>query len=116
MEKLAEELRTTLKCFISLTYNCTDEQQASMRETHSELTRLMNKFKASLPHEEGLLVRPVVRKNLKQSRQKKCAATIASQLPTKTKRGRKKADAAYRNRVEKKAQVLRRVRIFDRKQ
>ena len=70
MKKLAEELRTTLKCFISLTYNCTDEQQASIRETHFELTRLMNKFKASLLHEEGLLVRPEVRKNLKQSRQK----------------------------------------------
>jgi len=30
----------------------------------------MNKFKASLPHEEGLLVHPEVRKNLKWSRKK----------------------------------------------
>ena len=55
------------------------------------------------------MVRPEVRKDLKRSRQRKCAATIASRLPTKTKRGRNKADAAYRNRVGWKAQVLRKV-------
>lgn len=112
MEKLAEELRTTLKCFISLTYNCTEEQCTSLREANAELSRLMFKFKSSLPHEEGLLVRPEVRKDLKRSRQRKHAATIVSQLPTRTKQGRKKADAAYRNRVGWKAQVLRKVRIL----
>ena len=112
MGKLAEELRTTLKCFISLTYNCTEEQETSLRETNSELTRLMTKFKASLPNEEGLLVRPEVRKHLKRIRQKKWAANIASQLPAQKKRGRKKADAAYRNRVGWKAQVLRKVIII----
>lgn len=112
MEKLAEELRTTLKCFISLTYNCTEEQHTSLRETNAELSRLMNKFKSSLPQEEGLLVRPEVRKDLRRSQQKKFVSTIVSQLPIKTKQGRKKADAAYRNRVGWKAQVLRKVRVL----
>jgi len=89
VKKLAEELRTTLKCFISLTYNCTDEQQASIRETHFELTRLMNKFKASLPHEEGLLVHPEVRKNLKQSRQKKMCCYHCITTPNKNKTWKK---------------------------
>ena len=112
MEKLVEELRTTLKYFISLTYNCTEEQHTSLRETNAELSRLMNKFKSSLPQEEGLLVRPEVRKDLRRSRQKKFVSTIVSQLPIRTKQGRKKADAAYRNRVGWKAQVLRKVRVL----
>jgi len=78
--KLAEELTATLfKCFISLTYNCTEEQEMSLRETNSELTRLMTKFKASLPNEEGFLVCPEVRKHLKRVQQKKWAANTASQ-------------------------------------
>jgi len=36
----------------------------------------MNTFKPSLPHKEGLLVRPEVRKNLKWSRKKKCAVPL----------------------------------------
>jgi len=63
MEKLAEELRATLKCFISLIYNCTEEQKISLQETNAELSRLMNNFKASFPHKEGLLVCPEGRKD-----------------------------------------------------
>ena len=76
---------------------------------NDELSRLMATFKESLPQEEGLLIRPEIRKALKRSRQIKSAATIASQLPTKAKRGRKKANSSYRNRVGWKAQVLRKV-------
>ena len=51
----------------SLTYNCTEEQQTSLRETNAELSKLMSKFKASPPHKEGLLICPEARKHLKQS-------------------------------------------------
>jgi len=109
VDKLAEEVRTTLKCIISLTYNCTEEQRIPLKEMNDELSRLMATFKESLPQEEGLLIRPEIRKALKRSRQIKSAATIASRLPTKAKRGRKKAKSSYRNRVGWKAQVLRKV-------
>ena len=111
MDKLAEETRTTLKCIISLTYNCTEEQRMPLKEMNSELSKLMATFKASLPQEKGLLIRPEVRKALKQSRQRKNAAAIVSQLPIKAKRGRKKKKSTYRNRVGWKAQVLRKVWI-----
>jgi len=66
-EVCAEDVRTTLKCIIFLTYNCTEEQQMPLKEMSSELSKLMTTFKGSLP-QEGLLIRPEIRKVLKRSR------------------------------------------------
>lgn len=68
----------------------------------------MTEFKAILPSEDGILLRPQVRKKLKLSRQKKVSKAISS-LPPPLKRGRRKQDAAFRNRVGKRAQALRKV-------
>ena len=68
----------------------------------------MTEFKAVLPSEDGILLRPQLRKKLKLSRQKKVSKAISS-IPPPSQRGRKKQDAAFRNRVGKKAQALRKV-------
>ena len=78
-------------------------------EVNSKLHNLMGEFQSRLPHKEGLLLRPELRKTLKISQQKKLAVTKASQLRSTLKRGRKRADVSYRNHVGKKAQALRKV-------
>ena len=78
-------------------------------EINAQLNDLMAKFKAQLPHKEGLLLHPELRRELKLSRKKKLALTTTSQLKATLTQGRKKGDSAYRNRVGKKAQTLRKV-------
>ena len=70
----------------------------------------MTDFKSILPHEDGILLRPQLRKKLKLSRQNKVSQSISA-LPLAPKRGRKKQDAAFRDRVGKKAQTLRKVKM-----
>ena len=101
--------QSILKSFTSLTYNCTYEQQGLLMEVNSKLHNLMGEFQSRLPHKEGLLLRPELRKTLKISQQKKLAVAKASQLQSTLKCGRKRADVSYRNRVGKKAQALRKV-------
>ena len=68
----------------------------------------MNDFRAILPHEDGILLRPHIRKKLKLSRQKKASQSIKS-LPLPS---RKKQDTTFRNRVGRKAQNLRKVKCI----
>jgi len=42
-------------------------------EVNSKLRNLMGEFQSRLPHKEGLLLRPELRKTLKISQQKKLA-------------------------------------------
>ena len=72
-------------------------------EVNNKLNLLMTEFQSRLPH-KVLLLRPELRKTLRTSQQKKLAVAKASQLQSTFKRGRKRADAAYRNHVGKKAQ------------
>jgi len=109
-EHLAQEVRITLKSLSSLTYNCTDEHHEALSDLNDKLQHLMNDFRAILPHEDGILLRPHTHKKLKLSRQKKASQGIKS-LPLPSKRGRKKQDA-FRNRVGRKAQNLRKVNLF----
>ena len=110
-EHLAQEVRITLKSLSSLTYNCTDEHHDALSDLNDKLQHLMNNFRAILPHEDGILLRPHIRKKLKLSRQKKASQSIKS-LPLPSKRGRKKQDATFRNRVGRKAQNLRKVKCI----
>ena len=70
----------------------------------------MEEFKAKLPQQDGLLLRPQVREKLRLSLQKK-TSTGTKPLPPPSKRGRKKQSSDYRNRVGRKAQSLRKVQI-----
>ena len=113
VEKIAQEVRITLKTLTTLSYSSTDENVEDLEEIHKHLLQLMTKFKSKLPQQEGLLLRPQLRKQLKLSRQKKISlrSKHTKELPPSSRRGRKKANAAYRNRVGRKAQILREVMI-----
>jgi hypothetical protein len=97
-----EEVRITLKSISSLTYNCTDEHCDALLDLSVKLDQVMTDFKSILPHEDGILLRPQIRKKLKLSSQKKAI----SALPLAPRRGRKKQDA---DRVGRRAQTLRKV-------
>ena len=110
-EHLAQEVRITLKGLGSLACGCTDEHHDALSDLNDKLQYLMNDFRAILPHEDGILLRPHIRKKLKLSRQKKASQSIKS-LPLPSKQGRKKQDATFRNRVGRKAQNLRKVKCI----
>ena len=107
-EHLAQEVRTTLKILSSLTYNCTDEHHMALSELHEKVQQLMNDFKTILPHEDGILLQPLMRKKMKMSRQSKVSQCINS-LPAPCKQGRKRHNAIFRHRVGSKAKTLRKV-------
>ena len=67
----------------------------------------MTEFKVLLPQVDGLLLRPHLRKRAKLSLQTKDSGT--SSIPQPQKRGRKRQDHTYRNRVGQRAQNLRKV-------
>ena len=107
-EHLAQEVRITLKTISGYTYNCTEEHQDILIDLNDKLQKLMEEFKSKLPQQDGLLLRPQVRKRLKLSLQKKVSKGTKP-LPPQSKRGRKKQSFDYRNRVGRKAQSMRKV-------
>ena len=68
----------------------------------------MTDYKSKLPHEDGILLRPQLRKKLKLTKEKKVSQAISA-LPLPPKRGRKRQDALFRDRVGRMAQNLRKV-------
>lgn len=109
-EHLALEVRITLNTLSGYTYNCTEEHQDILIDLHDNLQKLTEEFKSKLPQQDGLLLRPQVRKQLKLSLQKKVSKGTKP-LPHPSKRGRKKQSSDYRNRVGRKSQSLRKVKF-----
>ena len=107
-EHLIQEIRVTLKSISSLTYNCMDKHHEDLLDLSVKLDQLMTDFKSKLPHEDGILLRPQLRKKLKLTKEKKVSQAISA-LPLPPKRGRKRQDALFRDRVGRKAQNLRKV-------
>ena len=73
-------------------------------------------FKSKLPGQEGFLLCPELRKQIK-THVKKTGGQVhirGSYIPTHAKRGGKEATATYRNRVGRKAQLLSIVCIYSR--
>ena len=94
-------MRITLKSFSVLSYNCTDEHQQLLLEVNAQLNSLMGMFKSKLPQDEGILLRPELRKKLKLSRQKKIALSRASQLKLPPSRGEKEVMLHTETELEK---------------
>ena len=76
----------------TLSYSSTDENVEDLEDLHKQLLQLMTKFKSKLPQQEGLFLRPQLRKQLKLSRQKKISlrSKHTQELPPSSRRGRKK--------------------------
>ena len=103
-EHLAQEVRITLKTISSYTYNCTDEHQDILIDLNDKLQVLMEEFKSKLPQQDGLLLRPQVRKRLKLSLQKK-ASKGTKPLPPQSKRGRKKQSSWLQKSCRPKSSI-----------
>ena len=79
----------------------------------AELKHLLQTFRAGLPQEEQLVLRPSVISRALSTKRKYAQMKLnvsCSRLPKPNPRGRKKADSKIRNRVGAKADRLRKVR------
>ena len=106
-------MRITLKELESLTYSCGNS--SDLLHLDKELKVLKTELQSKLPQEEGLIIRPAViatalktKKKYAQLRQKKqnCSALTVSK-----RRGKRRADSKYRNRVGARADRLRKVKL-----
>ncbi len=105
MEHEAQKARITLKAIESLTYTCSEHE--ILFKLNRSLDSLLLEFRKELPHEEGLVIRPLVAKRAKNT--KKSLKAKVSSLQLYKKRGRACVDSKYRNRVGKRADKLRKV-------
>lgn len=98
--------RVNLKAIESLTYSCTEPQL--LRKLNIQLQSIMNEFRSNLPENEGLVILPAVHERAKKALRKNKSQNLQS-LPLYKKRGRKRQNSTYRNRVGRKANALRKV-------
>lgn len=107
-------MRITLKEIETLTYSCSST--LDLMDLDKQLKSLRTELQSKLPQEEGIIIRPAVvaralktKKKYAQLRQKKqnCSALTLSK-----KRGKRKADSKYRNRVGARADRLRKVNVL----
>lgn len=94
----------------TLTYTCDDG--SALSDLHGKLDELLFEFKKCIPASEGIIVRPAIAQRAKHRSQIQRAKEVVekySSLLLRTKRGPKRLDSAYRNRVGRKASTLRKV-------
>ena len=92
--------------FLQCKHHSTEHVAQEVRIT----LKSMCDFRAKFPHEDGILLRPQLCKKFKFSKQRKISQCISS-LPPPPKLGRKKQNPAFRKRVGRKAQTLRKVHV-----
>lgn len=108
----SQKARETLKIIQTLTYTCDDGDALS--DLNCKLNEALCQLKKCIPSSDGIIVRPAIAQRTKNKSQIQRAKRIAqkySSLQLLTKKGPKRLDSAYRNRVGKKASSLRKVRI-----
>lgn len=105
--------RIALKSLETLTYSCTDAEM--LLEVEERLQRLLQDLKAQLPQEEGLVIWPAIVSRAIKTKRKyahiraRQQSGYCSALTEGKKRGRKRANSKFRNRVGRKADHLRKV-------
>ena len=103
-------MRITLECFKTMTYNLNNDSCDVLQGIHAKLHSLLQEFQKQLPQCHGLLIRPQLRKQLKKSYQRKFTLKRLKLLPKSTTK-RKKLNLKFRARVGRKASILRKVCI-----
>ena len=107
-------MRITLKEIETLTYSCSST--LDLIDLEKQLKSLRTELQSKLPQEEGIIIRPAVvaralktKKKYAQLRQKKqnCSALTLSK-----KRGKRRADSKYRNKVGARADRLQKVNVY----
>ena len=103
--------RIALKSLETLTYSCTDAEM--LLEVEERLQSLLQDLKAQLPQEE--VIRPAILSRAIKTKRKyahiraRQQSGYCSALTEGKKRGRKRANSKFRNRVGRKADRLRKV-------
>ncbi len=80
----------------------------------ADLRGVINEFRSRLPTADGLVVRPILAERIKlgERRQRAKVAQKYSILPPYKKRGKKRMDSVYLNRVGKRGNELRKVSVL----
>ena len=104
LKREAQNARISLKTIESLTYECSDG--VLLKELNTKLKHVMDEFRSKLPAANGLVIRAAIKEQTKRA--EKNTQKISS-LPAYKPRGRKRTGSAYRNRVGKLADGLRKV-------
>ncbi len=83
-------------------------------EINGRLEGVINKFRSRLPTADGLVVHPILAERVKLAdrRQRAKVAQKYSSLPPYKQRGKKRMYSAYRNRIGKRANELRKVSVL----
>ena len=100
-----QKVRTNLKVLESLTYNSTNLGQ--LRHLNTQIEIITNQFKATLPAKEGLVVRPLIRQKTRKLTRE--LLRRYGKFQGYQKRGRKKGNWKYQNRVGMRADTCRKV-------
>ena len=102
--------RETLKILETLTYSCPSGE--ALHTLNSSLLTALNELKSHVPNSEGIVVLPAVAKRIKLKSQLQRIRQITAKYSTLqlcNKRGPKRHDSAFRNRVGRRASALRQV-------
>ena len=75
---LTTEVRITLDCLKTLTYNCGEEHYATLQKLNNDLQKITATLRKQLPESEGLVVRP--QKKLKHLVRMKRSVAVKLQL------------------------------------
>ena len=95
-----------MKAIESLTYTCNSPQV--LTELNQKLNQILSDLRQALPAEQGLVIRPLITKQVKKKEKTSNGRRLLS-LPLYKKRGRARVDSKYHNLVGKRAQQLRNV-------
>lgn len=114
-QKARQQVLTTLKVVESLSYNCADATQ--LLHLNHMLKDVEAKFRATLPQQEGILLRPAIAthsaKKISQKYKKLHQKSLQySSLRVHSKVHDKKRDWRFRNRVGSKALSHKKVGII----
>ena len=105
MRQAGESARTSLKVLETLTYSCTEPKD--LWELHASIEELVTGFRAKLPKQDSLVLRPHAR--ITARKRAKAISHKYRALPLRIRRGRVREDWRHRSRVGQKANALRKV-------
>lgn len=112
LKAAGERARITLKELESLTYTCSSTPDLLLLS--QQLQDLKTDFQSKLPSDEGIIIRPAVIATALKAKKKYAHFRVrqrrCSTIKQGEKRGRKRMDSRFRNRVGARADRLRRVR------
>jgi len=111
LKQAVTNMRITLQCFKSLTYNVNNTIGVDVVERiNTKLRTLINELQDKLPQDHGLLIRPQLRKDVLRPYRLRLMSKRLNLLP-KCAMKKKKFNAKFQGRVGRKASMLKKVNV-----